>query len=170
MKGSAGMEGYTLRPARLVDAEKIFALIHLHSDLLVPRSVANIVENIDRFTIALSGGTMVGCATYQILPEIGTPLHATVEIQSVAVRLPWRRLGIGRALVRHILQEIKRFGPAEALVLTFAPDFFKSLGFAEIPKSQVMHKLYRGCVNCTKHADPFTCPEMAMSIRLGAEV
>jgi hypothetical protein len=25
-----------------------------------------------------------------------------------------------------------------------------------------MHKLYTGCINCTKHANPFTCPEIAM--------
>jgi hypothetical protein len=25
-----------------------------------------------------------------------------------------------------------------------------------------MHKLYTGCINCTKHTDPFTCPEIAM--------
>ena len=23
-------------------------------------------------------------------------------------------------------------------------------------------KLYTGCINCTKHTDPFTCPEIAM--------
>ena len=36
------------------------------------------------------------------------------------------------------------------------------LGFSETPKTEVMHKLYTGCINCTKHADPFTCPEIAM--------
>lgn len=157
------------RPGRLVDAERIFALIHLHRDRLVPRSLANIVENIDRFIVAEDGNTLVGSATYQILPEIASPIHATVEIQSVAVRKPWRRKGIGRALVERILQEVQRFRPAEALVLTFSPQFFSGLGFRETPKSQVMHKLYRGCINCTKHADPFTCPEIAMSLRLGAE-
>ena len=25
-----------------------------------------------------------------------------------------------------------------------------------------MHKLYTGCINCTKHANPYTCPEIAM--------
>ena len=29
-----------------------------------------------------------------------------------------------------------------------------------------MHKLYTGCINCTKHADPFTCPEKAMIRRV----
>ena len=158
-----------IRHARLVDAEKIFALVRLHADRLVPRSLANVVENIDRFAVADDGGTMVGCAAYQILPEIGSPIHATVEIQSVAVRLPWRKKGIGMALVRHVLDSVAAFSPAEALVLTFDPAFFAKLGFVEIPKSEVMHKLYRGCINCTKHMDPFTCPEKAMRLKLGDE-
>ena len=78
----------------------------------------------------------------------------------------YRRLGIGRALVLHILDEVAAFEPAEVLVLTFAPEFFASLGFREIPKTQVMHKLYSGCMNCTKHANPFTCPEKAMAVKV----
>jgi len=157
---------YALRPATLSDAEDIFALIHLHRDDLVPRPMGDIVANIDRFTVAEAGGRMVGCAAYMVLPEIGSPLHATVEVQSVAVLREYRRLGIGRALVRGILDRVAAFEPAEVLVLTFAPEFFSSMGFHEIPKTQVMHKLYSGCINCTKHANPFTCPEKAMVVEL----
>jgi len=160
---------YKLRAATLADAEKIFALIHLHRDDLVPRPMGDIVSHIDRFTVAEVEGEMVGCAAYMVLPEIGAPLHATVEVQSVAVRRPYRRLGIGRALVRRILDRVVPFRPAEVLVLTFAPEFFASLGFHEIPKTQVMHKLYSGCINCTKHANPFTCPEKAMVLKMEGE-
>ncbi|MCR5414206.1 MAG: GNAT family N-acetyltransferase [Kiritimatiellae bacterium] len=153
---------FTIRPARLGDAEAVFALIHLNRDLLVPRSLGNIVENIDRFLVAADGADIVGCAAYQIHPELGKPEAATVEIQSVAVRAPWRRKGIGRALVDGIAERVSVFRPHEVVVLTFAPEFFSSLGFAEIPKTRVMHKLYTGCINCTKHTDPFTCPEIAM--------
>lgn len=157
---------YTLRSATLIDAEKIFELIHLHHEDLVPRPMGNLVENIDRFFVAEVNGEMVGCAAYQVLPEIGAPLHATVEVQSVAVLKTHRRLGIGRALVKRILERVVAFRPAEVLVLTFAPEFFTSLGFVEIPKTRVMHKLYSGCINCTKHANPFTCPEKAMVLRI----
>lgn len=157
---------YTLRSAKLTDAEKIFELIHLHKDDLVPRPMGDLVENIDRFFVAEVNGEMVGCAAYQVLPEIGAPLHATVEVQSVAVLRAYRRLGIGRELVRRILERVSSFRPAEVLVLTFAPEFFTSLGFIEIPKTRVMHKLYSGCINCTKHANPFTCPEKAMVLKL----
>ena len=153
---------FSLRRARLGDAESVFALIHLNRDQLVPRSMGNIIENIDRFTVAEIGADIVGCATYQVHPEIGDAEAATVEIQSVAVRSPYRRRGIGKALVEAVLARLADFGPREAIVLTFAPEFFTSLGFSEIPKTKVMHKLYTGCINCTKHANPFTCPEIAM--------
>ena len=156
----------TIRAARLQDAEKIFALIHRNSDLLVPRSMGNIVENIDRFLIADCGGEIAGCACFQVWPEIGDPLKATVEIHIVSVRAPFRRRGIGAMLVKGVIARVRPFCPAEVMVLTLTPEFFSTLGFAEIPKSHIMHKLYSGCINCTRHADPFTCPEKAMALPL----
>ena len=153
---------FQIRRARLSDAEPIFARIHLNRDQLVPRPMGNIVENIDRFSVAVVGSDIVGCAAFQIHPEIGQPEAATVELQSVAVRSPYRRRGIGKALVEAVAESVRPFRPREMLVLTFAPEFFTSLGFNEIPKTKVMHKFYTGCINCAKHADPFTCPEIAM--------
>ena len=154
--------GFSIRPAKLRDAEQIFALIHRNTDLLVPRSIGNIVENIDRFVVAVKGADVIGSATFQIHPEIGQIEKAMAEIQSVAVRVPYRGIGVGKALVTAVLGRVAQFGPREAVVLTFAPEFFSKLGFSEIPKTKVMHKLYTGCMNCTKHTDPFTCPEIAM--------
>ena len=156
------MEQARIRAATLRDAEKIFALVSLNSDMLVPRSLGNIVESVDRFVIAEAEGEMVGCASYQIHPEIGNAEAATVEIVSVAVKSMFRKRGIGRLLVEAIVANVKRFNPREVLVLTFAPEFFRKLGFSETPKTEVMHKLYTGCINCTKHADPFTSPVIAM--------
>ena len=152
----------SIRAATLRDAEKIFALVALNRDMLVPRSLGNIVESIDRFVLAEAEGEMVGCAAYQIHPEIGNAEAATVEIVSVAVKSMFRKRGIGRLLVEAVIENVRRFRPREVLVLTFAPGFFGKLGFVETPKTEVMHKLYTGCINCAKHANPFTCPEIAM--------
>ena len=160
------MANASVRPATLKDAEKIFALVSRNSDMLVPRSLGNIVESIDRFVIAEAEGEMAGCAAYQIHPEIGDAEAATVEIVSVAVKSVFRRRGIGCLLVEAVVANVRRFSPREVLVLTFAPEFFTKLGFVETPKTEVMHKLYTGCINCTKHADPFTCPEIAMKKRM----
>ena len=155
-----------LRNATLRDAEKIHALIHLHRDELVPRPMGNIVENIDRFLVAECDGELAGCACFQVWPEIGDPLKATVEIQSVSVRAPYRRRGIGARLVKGVIERVRPFSPAEITVLTLTPAFFSTLGFSEIPKTHIMHKLYAGCINCNRHADPFTCPEKAMGLVL----
>jgi N-acetylglutamate synthase-like GNAT family acetyltransferase len=64
-----------------------------------------------------------GCAAWQILPEIGEPERAAVEIQSVAVKQAYRRLHLGTQIVTRILHEVRRFEPAQAIVLTFAPKF-----------------------------------------------
>ena len=155
----------TIRAATLKDAERIFALVALNRDMLVPRSLGNIVESIDRFVLAECEGEMVGYAAYQVHPEIGDAESATVEIVSVAVKSPFRRRGIGRALVEAVIAKAAAVLPREIVVLTFAPEFFSSLGFEVIEKTRIMHKLYTGCINCTKHADPYTCPEIAMRRR-----
>jgi len=152
----------TTRPATLADAERIFALIGRNTDMLVPRSLGSVVENIDRFVVAECEGSLAGCAAYQIHPEIGNAEAATVEIVSLAVKSVLRRRGIGRLLVEAVIENARKFRPRELIALTFAPEFFSRLGFAETPKCEIMHKLYTGCINCTKHADPFTCPEIAM--------
>ena len=159
-------DNYLIRSAVLKDAEQIFDLIRAHKNDLISRPMGDIVQNIDRFVVCETEGRLVGCAAWQILPEIGEPEHASVEIQSVAVHEAHRRHHLGTRIVQTILENIRRFQPAQAIVLTFAPGFFSSLGFKVIPKTQVMHKLYMGCINCTKHANPFTCPEIAMALDL----
>ena len=154
-----------VRNATLKDAERIYALVRRNSDQLVPRSLGNIVESIDRFFVAEADGEMAGCAAYQIHPEIGSPESAAVEIVSVAVKTIFRRKGVGRRLVNSVMERIRAFGPKQIVALTCAPEFFGTLGFVEVPKTKVMHKLYTGCINCTKHDNPFTCPEIAMEFR-----
>jgi len=160
------MTPYTIRSAVLKEAEQIFNLIRQHQDDLISRPISDIVQNIDRFVVCEVDGQIIGCAAWHILPEIGEPERASVEIQSVAVHAAHRRHQIGTRIVQDILERIRHFAPAQAIVLTFAPAFFASLGFKPIAKTQVMHKLYMGCINCTKHANPFTCPETAMALDL----
>ncbi|NLB56022.1 MAG: GNAT family N-acetyltransferase, partial [Lentisphaerae bacterium] len=52
------------------------------------------------------------------------------------------------------------------IVLTFTPEFFAKFGFVETSKEKLMHKLYMGCMNCTKYDSPFTCPEVAMTLNI----
>ncbi len=160
--GSNFPDKLTLRCADLRDAHAIFNLIRSHPNELVARPLGDVVQNIDRFIVGEAGGEVVGCAAWYILPEIGEPSMATIEIQSVAIRQDWQKRRLGTRLVREVMQRIEPLRAAQYLVLTFTPPFFASLGFREIPKTRIMHKIYMGCMNCTKYANPFTCPEVAM--------
>jgi len=108
----------------------------------------------------------VGTVAWSILPEIGRSLHPTVEIKSVAVRGDLQGRGLGRKLVEAAIERVRLLKPAQIIVLTFTPDFFRKLGFREVPKETLMHKLYMGCLNCSKYDSPFTCPEVAMALAL----
>ncbi|MDD5704662.1 MAG: GNAT family N-acetyltransferase [Kiritimatiellae bacterium] len=153
-----------IRAADLRDAQAIFDLIRAHPEELIARPLGDIVQNIDRFYVGTAGDQVVGCASWSVLPEIGDPSRASVEIKSVAVAAPWRKRGLGRTLVQAVIERIASLRASQVIVLTFTPAFFGKLGFREISKTQIMHKIYMGCVNCTKHANPFTCPEVAMAL------
>lgn len=155
-----------IRVATLKDVTAIHHLICSYPDELIIRPLNNIVENIDRFSVAEINGEIAACSCWQILPEIGKPEGATVELQSVAVRRELRGAKVGTRLIQFVLERISAFRPVQALVLTFEPRFFGHLGFKPISKEKIIHKIYRGCVYCTKHADPFTCPEIAMVLDL----
>jgi len=154
----------TIRNAGFEDAGAICALIKEHPREVMPRSISDIVQNIDRFLVCEGRGRIVGTAAWQILPEIGKALHPSIEIKSVSISSHYQHKGIGSALVKVVIQRIKRFHPAQIVVLTFTPEFFRQFGFNEVAKETLMHKLYMGCINCTKYDSPFTCPEVAMTL------
>ncbi len=158
------MNNTVIRPAGFEDAEAIFALIRENVDRLLPRPMGDIVQNIDRFLVSEKDGHITGAVSWQILPEIGAPRNPSVEIKSLAVDENHRSSGVGRALVADAVRHIRAIHPAQIVSLTFVPEFFSKLGFRQVEKRDLMHKLYSGCINCTKYDSPFTCPETAMAL------
>ena len=156
------------RNAGFEDAPAIYALIKEYPEGLLPRSISDIVQNIDRFIVCETKSQVVGTASWEILPEIGQVMNAAIEIKSVAVARDFQGQGIGTTMVRAVIDRIKTFHPAQIVVLTFTPAFFRKFGFKDVPKETLMHKLYMGCINCTKYDSPFTCPEVAMTLSVRA--
>jgi amino-acid N-acetyltransferase len=152
-----------IRPAEFKDAQGIFDLIKSFPQELIPRAIGDIVQNIDRFLVAEQNERVVGVVSWQIMPEIGATARShSVEIKSVAVDISCHGQGIGRQLIHAAIERIRPLHTSEIIVLTFSPPFFETLGFHEVPKEKLMHKIYTGCINCTKYDSPFTCPEVAM--------
>jgi len=159
-------KAFSVRNAEFTDTAAIFALIKRNPKELVPRSQSDIVQNTDRFLVCEQKGKLAGVVSWAILPEIGKSVHPTVEIKSLAVDKTFRKKGVGRLLVEAAIERVKTIQPEQIIVLTFTPAFFRKFGFVEISKVTIMHKLYSGCINCTKYDSPFTCPEVAMSLSL----
>ena len=154
-----------MRSAEFEDVEAIFNLVKQYPEELLARSVSDIVQNIDRFIVCEQDGAVVGVISWQILPDIG--LHRpSVEIKSLAVEKSLQKTGIGKMLVETAIKRIRELHPLQIIALTFAPEFFLRMGFSEIPKEQLMHKIYIGCANCTKYDSPFTCPEIAVVLKM----
>ena len=158
---------FRVRPAEFNDVVEIFNVLKEHPREVLARSVGDIVQNIDRFFVAVAGNRVVGTAAWQILPEIGRVTEPSIEIKSVSVSRDFQRRGAGDALIKAVIRHVRAYHPAQLVVLTFSPDYFRRFGFVETPKEKLMHKLYSGCFNCTKYQSPFTCPEVAMTIALG---
>lgn len=146
--------------------DAIYALIKSYPRELLARPLTDIAQNIDRFMVCEKGGKVVGTVSWSILPEIGHARHPSVEIKSVSVARTLQGHGIGRALIDAAIKRIKVLKPSQIIVLTFTPPFFAKMGFHEVPKASLMHKLYMGCINCAKYDSPFTCPEVAMAMDL----
>lgn len=155
-----------VRNAEFGDAAAISALIKLYPEELLQRPIGDIVQNIDRFLVFEKDGKVVATVSWSILPEIGIPHRPSIEIKSLAVHADHRRAGIGRMLVLAAMERVKKLHPRQIVALSFTPAFFSGLGFKETPKSELMHKIYSGCINCVKYDSPFTCPEQAMTFDL----
>ena len=163
-----GTASFRIRAARCEDARPIYSLVRANADALIVRSLSNVLEHVDRFLVAeAADGSVVGAVGYGLWPEIGNELGTSAELQSVCVDAAWRRRGAGRALVEAQIERLRALHVGQIVVLTYAVAFFAGLGFREIDKREIMYKLYTGCMNCSKHDDPFTCPERAMAFSLG---
>ena len=83
------------------------------------------------------------------------------EIRSLAVIPDQQGKNYGSQLVEICLQEALSLGLKRVFTLTYEPDFFSKLGFKEIEKSTLPHKIWADCIRCAKFPD---CDEIAMMI------
>ena len=151
-----------VRKALISDAEKIQYLINEYAKqgLMLPRSINSIYENIRDFWVCEENGEVVGtCALTIFWSDLA-------EIRSLAVAPKHVRKGIGSSLVKKAIEEAKSLGINRVFTLTYQVEFFKKLGFKEIDKNSLPHKIWRDCINCVKFPN---CDETAMEITLSGE-
>jgi len=152
-----------IRKARIADARAIHQLLlkYAGDGLMLARSLPDIYESIRDIYVSEMNGQVVGTAWLHICWE------DLAEVRSLAVAAEAGGNGIGRKLVEACLSEACTIGMERVFCLTYQPEFFSKLGFSEIEKSELPHKIWGDCIKCAKFPE---CDEIAMHILLKSAV
>ena len=144
-----------IRKAKISDVEHLHALINTFAqqDLMLPRSLNELYDNLRDFWVAEESKKIVGCCALHI------SWQQLVEIKSLAVVKNWQKKGTGTQLVTACLEEAKQLQAKKVFVLTYQPDFFRKFGFRRVRHNDLPHKIWAECINCPKFPD---CQEIAL--------
>ena len=143
------MSDITITPARAEDLDSIKALLTA-SEL----PTAGVDDHWKTFLIARDGDAVVGCGgaeAYQF----------AALIRSVAVAPDHRSHGLGRRIVRQLLDRLASRGLREFYLLTTtAEGYFRKRGFKTIDRDEVHPQLL------SSHEFQDACPSTAVCMRL----
>lgn len=162
-----------IRNARMEDVRKIHGLLQhfAQKDLLLGRSLSSLYDQLRDFKVYTAGpeagdgaATAVGFQTAGGQQLLGVcALHICwedlAEIRSLAVVESQQLRGVGKELVRASLAEAVTLGISRVFTLTYQPAFFRHLGFKDIDKGELPHKVWSDCIQCSKFPD---CNEEAL--------
>ena len=140
-------ELFTLRPAREGDLPSIRMFAYLEGMGEIP--------SIEGVTVAISPGDDV-VGFIRISREGDGPAH----VNPVVVYETWRGYGVGRALVEDALE---REGELRLVARGESIDFYKRLGFCEIPHSEITPSVSEDCDHCDMREE---CGPLPMAKRI----
>jgi amino-acid N-acetyltransferase len=144
-----------LRKARLSDVPALFKLIHQYAveEVMLPRALPELYENIWEFTVAEKDGQMAACGALRLYNE------EVAEIRSLCVDPQMKTSGLGRTVTRQLMYEAEGLGLRRVFALTVVPDFFSKMGFYPVERGALPQKVWRDCLQCEKY---FRCDEVTV--------
>ncbi len=144
-----------IHTAKISDVKAIHGLISSYAerDRMLFRSVADIYENLQCFTVAELDGDVVGCCALEII------WSDLAEIKSLAVDETRKQKGIGRMLVAAAAEQAVALGVPRVFALTLEPEFFLKSGFEIVEKEALPMKVWSDCARCPKQQN---CDEIAV--------
>lgn len=150
-----------LENARIRDATQMHKLINLFADKgeMLPRPLSEIYENIRDYFVVRQDERVIACAALHV------NWSDLAEIKSVAVAEDSQKEGTGAQLVEACLNEAKELGIPTVFCLTYKPAFFEKLGFSQVEKTELPHKVWGECYRCPKFPN---CDEVALIYHLEA--
>jgi amino-acid N-acetyltransferase len=148
-----------IRKAKISDLKQAQKLVNDYAKIeqMIPRSLNELYETVRDFIVCEFNGNVCGVCALHIMWE------DLAEIRSLAVENKHQKKGIGRNLVKQCLKEAKALGIKKVFALTYQPEFFKKLGFADIDKASLPQKIWGDCVRCPRFPE---CDEHAVIIHL----
>lgn len=158
-KRRGSKDAIAIRKATIVDVPAIQALVNHFADerKMLSRSLSEIYENVRDFTIAEYGGAVIGSAALHVF------WGDLAEVRALAVAEAFQRSGLGRKLVDAAIKEGRAMGINKFFALTFQPGFFQKLGFKQITKEELPHKVWHDCIKCPLFPN---CNETALLLDL----
>ena len=144
-----------VRSAKVSDVQAIYALINSYAerDKMLFRSMADIYESLQSFTVAEHNGSVLGCCALQVV------WSDLAEIKSLAVDQTNIGSGVGKMLVTQAVEQARELGINRVFALTLEPDFFEKSEFEVIDKSVLPMKVWSDCSRCPKQQN---CDEIAV--------
>lgn len=146
-----------IRKAKVNEVREIQKMLATHAERgdLLPRSLSELFDNLRDIFVYLDDDKpeIIGTCSMHICWE------DLAEIRSLVVRSPYRERGIGKKLVEACISEAITLGLYRIFVLTYKVEFFKKLGFREVEKATLPHKVWADCLKCVKFPE---CDETAM--------
>jgi len=138
------------------DVKNIHTLINSFAGdgLLLNRSISSLYDKLRDFRVYTDDdNNLLGVCALQITWD------NLAEVRSLAVKKEYQGKGIGAELVRNCLDEAEKYGIERIFTLTYQPGFFQKLGFKQIDKKELPHKIWSDCIHCHKFPD---CDEDAL--------
>jgi amino-acid N-acetyltransferase len=150
-----------IRKANLQDSKEIHKLIDswAKTGRVLGRPLNYIFEHIRDFWVYSEKDKIVACCALGVVGWQGL-----AEIKSLIVLKNYQKKGIGKALVKAAMTEAHNLGLENVFALTYVPKFFKRLGFKNIDRKKLPHKIWGDCINCSEFPD---CSEIAVIAKAG---
>ncbi|MHC4131415.1 MAG: N-acetyltransferase [Planctomycetota bacterium] len=144
-----------IRKAGISDVNAIHSLItsYAEQDVMLFRSLADIYEHLQTFTVAEIEENIVGCCALDVIWE------DLAEIKSLAVATKHTKSGIGKKLVEAATKQALEIGLPRIFALTMNIKFFEGLGFSKVSKEKLPMKVWKDCARCSKQLH---CDEVAV--------
>ena len=153
-----------VRKSRMEDVKQIHTLLGHFADkgLLLGRALSTLYDQVRDFHVVVKPHSGKGEDTDEEILGV-CALHICwenlAEIRSLAILEQYQGRGFGRRLVEECIKDALGFGINRIFTLTYQPGFFQRLGFKEIDKKELPHKVWSDCIHCPKFPD---CNEEAM--------